>query len=122
MIGGTVRWLRHLFLDLTYRLLGVPVAWMFSSSLRTEAVKFFLNWVQAASPNIWPSIFMSDCDQAQITAIQQAYPLSQIFLCIWHVLRAMRHHFVTDNFKPLWEKVQIWVKTSNSAEFSRIWD
>jgi hypothetical protein len=77
MIGGTVYQLQHLFvLDLAYRLLGVPVAWMLSSSLRTEAMKIFLNWVQAASPNIRPSIFMSDCDQAQITAIQQAYPLS----------------------------------------------
>jgi hypothetical protein len=55
-------------------------------------------------------------------AIEQAYPLSWIFLCTWHVLRAMWRHFVTDNFKPLWEKVQIWVKTSDSAEFSRIWD
>jgi hypothetical protein len=70
-------------LDLAYQLLGVPVAWMLSSSLRTEAIKFFLNSVQAASPNIWPSIFMSDHDQAQITAIQQAYPLSRIFLCTW---------------------------------------
>ena len=65
---------------------------------------------------------MSDRDQAQITAIEQAYPLSRIFLCTWHVLRAMRRHFVTDMFKPLWDKVQIWVKTSDSAEFSRIWD
>jgi hypothetical protein len=63
-------------LDLAYWLLGIPVAWMLSSSLRTEAIKIFLNWVQAASPNIRPSIFMSDRDQAQITAIQQAYPLS----------------------------------------------
>ena len=90
--------------------------------MRTEAVKFFLNWVQAASPDIRPSIFMSDRDQAQIAAIEQAYPLSRIFLCTWHVLRAMRRHFVTDMFKPLWDKIQIWVKTSDSAEFSKIWE
>jgi hypothetical protein len=95
---------------------------MLTSSMKMEVVKFFLNWVQATSPDIQPSIFMSDRDQAQIAAIEQAYLLSQIFLCTWHVLCAMRRHFVTDNFKPLWEKVQIWVKTSDSAKFSRIWD
>src|SRR5580693_5322589 len=95
---------------------------MLTSSMKMEVVKFFLNWVQATSPDIQPSIFMSDRDQAQIAAIEQAYPLSQIFLCTWHVLCAMRRHFVTDNFKLLWEKVQIWVKTSDSAKFSRIWD
>jgi hypothetical protein len=95
---------------------------MLASSMKMEVVKFFLNWVQATSLDIRPSIFMSDCDQAQIVAIEQAYPLSWIFLCTWHVLRAMWCHFVTDNFKLLWEKVQIWVKTSDSAKFSRIWD
>ena len=83
---------------------------------------FFLNWVQAASLDIRPSIFMSDCDQAQIVAIEQAYLLSQIFLCTWHILHAMQHHFVTNMFKPLWDKIQIWVKTSDSAKFSKIWE
>lgn len=64
---------------------------------------------------------MSDRDQAQLAAIKETYPLSRVFLCTWHVLRAMRRHFVTDAFKPLWDKVQIWVKTGDPAEFSRIW-
>ena len=100
---------------------GVPVAWMFSSSLRKEAIAFFLNWVKEASSDVQPSVIMSDRDQAQLAAIQDTYPHSQVFLCTWHVLRAMQHHFVTDMFKPLREKIQIWVKTSDPAEFSRIW-
>ncbi len=100
---------------------GVPVAWMVSSSMRTEAVAFFLNWVKEASPEVRPSVIMSDRDQAQLAAIRNTYPLSRLFLCTWHVLRAMRRHFVTDAFKPLWDKIQIWVKTSDPAKFSRIW-
>jgi hypothetical protein len=95
---------------------------MFSSSLKKEAVAFFLNWVKEASPDIRPSVIMSDRDQAQLAAIQDTYPHSRVFLCTWHVLRAMRRHFVTDTFKLLWEKIQIWVKTGDPAEFSRIWE
>ena len=101
---------------------GVPVAWMVSSSMRKDAVAFFLNWVKEASPDVRPSVIMSDRDQAQLTAIQDTYPLSRVFLCTWHVLHTMRRHFVTDAFKPLWDKIQIWVKTGDSAKFSRIWD
>ena len=64
---------------------------------------------------------MSDCNQAQLTAIQDTYPHSQVFLCTWHVFHTMQQHFVTNVFKPLWEKIQVWVKTSDPAKFSRIW-
>ena len=90
--------------------------------MRKDTVAFFLNWVKKASPDVRPSIIMSDRDQAQLAAIREVYPHSRIFLCTWHVLRAMRRHFVTSAFKPLWEKVQIWVKTSDPAEFTQIWE
>jgi hypothetical protein len=122
MIGGTVCNHFDQSLKVLTSQLGVPVAWMLSSSMKKDAVAFFLNWVKEASPEIRPSVIMSDHDQAQLTAIQETYPHSQLFLCTWHVVRAMRHHFVTDAFKPLWAKIQIWVKTSNPAEFSRIWE
>ncbi len=89
--------------------------------MRTEAVAFFLNWVKEASLEVQPSVIMSDHDQAQLAAIWNTYPLSQLFLCTWHILHTMWQHFVTDMFKPLWDKIQIWVKTSDPAKFSRIW-
>jgi hypothetical protein len=95
---------------------------MISSSMRKETVGFFLNWVKSGSPEVRPSIIMSDRDQAQLAAIRDVYPHSRLFLCTWHVLRAMRRHFVTSAFKPLWEKIQIWVKTCDPAEFSKIWE
>jgi hypothetical protein len=95
---------------------------MISSSMRKETMVFFLNWVKKASPDVWPSIIMSDCDQAQLAAIREVYLHSQVFLCRWHVLRAMQRHFVTSAFKPLWGKIQTWVKTSDPAEFSHIWE
>ena len=64
---------------------------------------------------------MTDRDLAQIKAIKEVYSDSQIFLCIWHVLRAMRSHFVPDLFQTLWGKVKILVKTKDSQEFQRIW-
>ncbi len=89
--------------------------------MKKDAVVFFLNWVKQASLDVRLSIIMTDRDQAQIAALQEVYPSSRIFLCTWHVLRAMRRHFVTNVFTSLWEKIQIWVKTGDSDKFSRIW-
>jgi MULE transposase domain len=84
-------------------------------------IAFFLNWIKAVSPAVWPSIIMMDCDLAQIKALEAVYPDSQIFLCIWHVLHAMRSHFVPEKFQSLWAKVKSLVKTEDSHEFERIW-
>lgn len=65
---------------------------------------------------------MTDCDQAQIAALQIVYPESRLFLCTWHVLRAMRSHFVTSQFPGLWEKVKALVDEEDLAKFFKIWD
>lgn len=65
---------------------------------------------------------MSDRDEAQITALEQIYPQSRIYLCKWHVLRAMRRHFVTSEFPELWENVKTLVNTDDLVIFWEIWD
>jgi len=100
---------------------GVPVVWMLSSNGTAGTISFFLDWVKTASPAVQPSIIMMDCDLAQIKAIKAIYPNSQIFLCIWHVLRAIRSHFIPKKFQSLWAKVKSLVKTEDSHEFDRIW-
>jgi hypothetical protein len=65
---------------------------------------------------------MTDCDQAQIAALKEAYPQSRIFLCRWHVIHAMWSHLCTENFPELWEKIQKWVKTDNQAKHDQIWN
>jgi len=95
---------------------------MLTSSGTTEIITFFVKWVRDASPSVRPAVIMTDRDQAQIAALQIVYPLSQIFLCTWHVLRAMRSHFVTTQFQALWEKVKTWVITEDLAKFHNIWD
>lgn len=102
--------------------LGVPIAWMLTSSGTTDTIAFFVRWVRDASPAVRPTVIMSDRDQAQLQALKEVYPLSQIWLCIWHVLRAMRSHFSITVFQSLWEKVKILVKTEDLAEFYTIWD
>ena len=95
---------------------------MLTSSATTEVIKFFLEWVKDVSPGIRPRVIMTDRDQAQIAALGIVYPQSQIFLCRWHVLRAMRCHFVTSEFQALWEKIKAWVMTENVAEFHSLWE
>jgi hypothetical protein len=102
--------------------IGVPVAWMLASNGTTDSIEFFLSWVKEASPEVRPKIIMTDRDQAQIAAIQITYPDSQTLLCMWHVLRAMRSHFNTNEFQALWDKVKAWVKTEDLAEFTRLWE
>jgi MULE transposase domain len=76
--------------------IGVSVAWMLTTHGTTSTIKFFLNWVKEASPIVQPIIFMTDCDQAQITTIEAVYSKTKTLLCLWHVLRAIRFHFVTE--------------------------
>jgi MULE transposase domain len=87
-----------------------------------ETITFFLNWVKDASPAVQLAVIMTDCDQAQIAAIQAVYPQSRTFLCMWHVLRAMRSHFATHEFLALWDKVKAWVKSDDLTEFDNLRD
>ena len=102
--------------------IGVPVAWMLLSSRMTDIIAFFVKWVRDASPSVRPGVIMTDCDQAQIAALESAYLQSQIFLCMWHVLRAIQTHFITTQFQALWDKIKAWVNTEDVAGFLKIWD
>ena len=93
------------------------------SSKGTEAtIKFFLNFIKMQSPEIRPAIIMSDRDHAQMNAIKAVYSESKLFLCWWHVLRAMRTHFHTEEFPKLWERVREWVKTPDQSQFESWWE
>jgi MULE transposase domain len=102
--------------------IGVPVAWMLTSNGKTETITYFLHWVKDASPTVQPAVIMTDCDQAQIAAIQAVYPQSQTLLCMWHVLHVMRSHLSTKAYPVLWDNVKAWVKTEDPAEFSQLKD
>ena len=95
---------------------------MLTSSATTDVITFFVKWVRDASPSVRPGVIMTDRDQAQIAALEFVYPHSRIFLCTWHVLRAIRSHFVTSQFEALWEKIKAWVITDDLAVFLNIWD
>jgi MULE transposase domain len=69
--------------------IGVSVAWMLMSNGIMETITFFLNWIKDTSPVVQLAVIMTDCDQAQIAAIQAMYPQSWTFLCMWHVLHAI---------------------------------
>jgi len=95
---------------------------MLTSSGTTDIIAFFVKWVRDASPLVWPRVLMTDRDQVQITTLESVYPQSRIFLCMWHVLRTIRAHFVTNQFQALWDKIKAWVNTDDVAEFLKIWD
>ena len=95
---------------------------MLMSSRTTDTIAFFVRWVRDASPAVRPEVIMTDRDQAQIDALKEIYPLSQTWLCIWHVLRAMRSHFSTSEFQSLWERVKALVKTEDLAKYYKLWD
>src|SRR6266702_2345899 len=59
----------------------MPVAWMLSSNTKSETITYFLFLVQFWNPDVWPTQFMTDCDQAQISALQAVYPQTKVLLC-----------------------------------------
>lgn len=95
---------------------------MLSSNGTHETIIYFLNLIKARSPDICPSIFMTDRDQAQVIAIRGTYPDCRVFYCWWHVLRAIRTHFVVTEFPDLWTLIQEWVQTTNQDEFDAWWE
>jgi hypothetical protein len=101
--------------------IGVPVAWMLASNGTTDTIAFFVSWVRDTSPAVRPAVIMTDRDRVQINALRIVYPDSQILLCKWHVLRAIRSHFNTNEFPDLWAKVKAFVNASESADFARLW-
>jgi len=121
-VGDMVMIINSLIRDsLTFQI-GVPVAWMLMSSMMTEIITFFVKWVRDASLSVWPVVIMTDRDQAQITALKIVYLQSWILLCMWHMLCAIRCHFITSQFQGLWEKIKAWVMTDEIGKFFNIWD
>jgi MULE transposase domain len=100
----------------------VPVAWILISNATIDTISFFIGWVKDGSLAVQPSIIITDYNQVQIAVIQEVYLESQTFLCTWHMLQAMQCHFSTYEFLALWNKIKIWVKTENLADFYQIWD
>ena len=101
---------------------GVPVAWMLMSSGTEVTIKYFLNFVKLRSSQISPAVIMTDRDKAQMNAISAVYPDSTVLLCWWHVLRAIRMHFRTEEFPELWERVREWVKVTDQTKFNSLWE
>jgi hypothetical protein len=94
---------------------------MLASNGMTDTIAFFVGWVRDTSPAVRPVVIMTDCDPAQINALRIIYPDSQILLCKWHVLCAIRSHFNTNEFPDLWAKVKAFVNASELADFARLW-
>jgi transposase-like protein len=95
---------------------------MLSSSGTEATIQFFLNFVKSHSPEVVPAIIMSDRDKAQMNAINAVYPDSKLLLCWWHVLRAIRMHFRTEEFPEVWDRIHDWVKTSDQSKFDSHWE
>ena len=78
--------------------------------------------IKSRAPEVSPTIFMTDRDQAQVNAIREVYPNSRALFCWWHVLRAIRCHFVVTEFPDLWTLIQKWVHSPDLYKFDTWWD
>jgi len=72
---------------------GVPLAHLISSRKNLSSIAFWLYSLKAQLPG-WtgPRSFMVDCDLAQIAAIKEQFPGSNVFLCWFHITRAWKGH------------------------------
>jgi transposase-like protein len=95
---------------------------MLSSSSTELTIAYFLKFAKAASPDVIPAVIMSDRDKAQMNAVTSVYPDSKLLLCWWHVLRAIRMHFRTEEFPEVWARIREWVKTPDQSKFDSLWE
>src|SRR5882762_1823292 len=107
---------------LIFDLTGVPVAWMLSSNTQCDTFTYFLNLVQVWNLAVRPTYFMTDCNQAQISAVETVFPQTHMLLCQWHMLHAIQSHFQTNHFPELWIQIKKLVWTSDVHGFGVIWD
>ena len=54
--------------------------------------------------------------------MKMTYPSSCVSYCWWHVLRAIRTHFITLEFPELWDLIKRWVQTPDQYEFDTMWE
>ena len=94
---------------------------MLASNTQYETIAYFLHLVWVWNPDVWPAYCMTDCDQAQIAAMEAIYPQSNMLLCRWHVLHAVQLHFRTDEFPDLWILIKRLVQTTDACDFGAIW-
>ncbi|KAJ7757401.1 hypothetical protein DFH07DRAFT_958758 [Mycena maculata] len=100
----------------------MPIAWLIASNGKAETINYHLKHLLRLNPHIIPNKFMSDNDLAQLGCIRFRYPLSDLFLCWWHVLHAWQRHFVISHYPELWEKLKNWIRITDEAEFWRSWE
>ena len=79
---------------------------MLSSGGTEVTILFFLTFIKTRSPGVVPAIIMSDRDRAQMNAVSTEYTDSKLLLCWWHVLRAIRMHFRTEEFPVVWDHIR----------------
>lgn len=94
---------------------------MFASNGKEVTVDFFVGKVQARSPSVIPKYWMSDFDWCQLNVIKRRYPLSQVFLCWWHVPHAWQQHFVILHYPDLWVALKQWYRITEEMEFEACW-
>src|SRR6266404_7816178 len=95
---------------------------MLASNGTQATIKYFMTLIKYRAPEVSPTIFVTNRDQAQVNAICDVYPNSHVLYCWWHVLRAIRCHFVVTEFLDLWTLIQKWVRSPNLYEFDTWWD
>ena len=102
---------------------GCLIAWMISSNVMEATIDFFLGTLCETNPKVILSKIMSDFDKAQINAIRNCYPESQVFLCWWHVniLHTWQQHIVISHYPELWNLLKGWIHLMGEAEFNECW-
>ena len=94
---------------------------MILSNATEATIDFFLGTLREQNPKVIPSKIMSDFDKAQIKAIRNRHPESQVFLCWWHVLHAWQQHIVISHYPELWNLLKGWIHLTDEAEFNECW-
>lgn len=71
--------------------IGLPVAWCIQHSESAEHIGRFLQAVKDnathVQPDWYPSCFIIDCAEAEMSAITAVFPRIPIYFCSWHVRR-----------------------------------
>ena len=64
-------------------------------SLGQEVIQEALEVFKAWNPDYSPRYTMTDCDQAEVNALQEVYPDAENFWCDFHVKKAWREKLNT---------------------------
>jgi transposase-like protein len=94
---------------------------MLASNGEEATFRYFFRTFRARN-SVSPAVILSDRDQAQIKALSEFFPNSEILLCWWHVMHDFHGHLDTAHWKTAKPVLRSMMRAKTPEEHEKYWE